>query len=121
MHQIIHRHTKSFGHAWRGVMHAVSTQPNFIIHLFLSAIALLGGYILQVSHTELIIIVLVISVGLAIELINTAIEEACNAIDENIREEIKIAKDAAAGAMLIYAIGALIIAGIIFLPRILSY
>lgn len=121
MHHIIHRHTKSFGHAWRGVMHAVTTQPNFLVHLFLSVIALLTGYFLQVSPIELIIIVLVIMGGLAVELINTSIEEACNAIDGNIREEIRIAKDAAAGAMLVYAIGAVVIAGIIFLPRLLAY
>lgn len=119
MHHIIHRHTKSFGHASRGIMHAVTTQPNFVVHLFLSGIALLAGYLLQVSGVELIIIVLVIMGGLAIELINTAIEETCNAIDGNIREEIKIAKDAAAGAMLVYAIGALVIAAIIFLPKVI--
>lgn len=118
MQHIIHRHRKSFGHAWRGILHAVRTQPNFLVHLALSAGALLLGYLLEISTIEHMVLVLVIACGLAIELINTAIEEACNAIDGNIREEIKIAKDAAAGAMLVYAIGATIVAGIIFLPKL---
>ncbi len=118
MHHIIHRHTKSFGHAWRGILHSLRTQPNFLIHVAFSLGALLLGYMLTISAIEQIVIVLVIICGLAIELINTAIEEACNAIDGNIREEIKIAKDAAAGAMLVYAIGAIIIAGLIFLPKL---
>lgn len=118
MHHIINRHTKSFGHAWRGISHSLQTQPNFLVHLALSVGALLLGYMFAISKVEQIVIILVIMCGLAIELINTAIEEACNAIDGNIREEIKIAKDAAAGAMLVYAIGAIIIAGLIFLPKL---
>ncbi len=118
MQHIIHRHAKSFGHAWRGVGHALRTQPNFLVHLVLSAIAVMLGYTLAISLVESMILVVVIMCGLAIELINTAIEEACNAIDTNFREEIKIAKDAAAGAMLVYAIGAIVIAGLIFLPKL---
>lgn len=118
MQHIIHRHAKSFGHAWRGVAHALRTQPNFLVHLFLSIIALALGYTLKITFVENVIVILVIACGLAIELINTAIEEACNAIDTNFREEIRIAKDAAAGAMLVYALGAIVIAGLIFLPRL---
>lgn len=118
MQHIIHRHAKSFGHAWRGITHALRTQPNFLIHLVLSMVALGLSYTLSIPTAECALVVLVIACGLAIELINTAIEEACNAIDGNFREEIKIAKDAAAGAMLVYAIGAIIIAGIIFLPKL---
>lgn len=118
MRHIIHRHTQSFGHAWRGVLHALRTQPNFVIHLVISTCALLLGYMVNISIIENILIIFVIMGGLAIELLNTAIEEACNAIDSTFREEIKIAKDAAAGAMLIYAIGAIIIAALIFLPKL---
>ena len=57
--------------------------------------------------------------GLVIETINTAIEEATDAIDTKIREDIKIAKDISAAAMLIYAIGAIVIALMIFIPKIL--
>ena len=57
--------------------------------------------------------------GLAIETINTAIEETTDAIDIKIREDIKIAKDVSAAAMLIYAIGATIIALMIFVPKIM--
>jgi diacylglycerol kinase len=55
-----------------------------------------------------------------IETINTGLEQTTDAIDRKIREDIKIAKDVAAAAMLIYAIGASIIALIIFVPRIIS-
>jgi diacylglycerol kinase len=59
-------------------------------------------------------------VGLVIETVNTAIEETCDAIDTSIRPEIKLAKDTAAAAMLIFAIGAATLAGFIFIPHIIS-
>lgn len=54
-----------------------------------------------------------------IETINTAIEAATDAIDTKIREDIRITKDVSAAAMLVYAIGATIIAIMIFVPRII--
>jgi diacylglycerol kinase len=64
------------------------------------------------------IVIIVVVFGLIVEMVNTAIEEATDAITSEHREEIKVAKDVAAGAMLIYALGAVVIAAIIFLPRI---
>ncbi|OGK19296.1 hypothetical protein A3D80_00215 [Candidatus Roizmanbacteria bacterium RIFCSPHIGHO2_02_FULL_40_13b] len=119
MHEIIHRHTKSFGHAWEGVLFAFRTQPNFVIHVFLSLLAVTSGLALHVSVGEMLVIVVVIVGGLSFELVNTAIEATCDAIDTQHRDEIKIAKDSAASAMLVYALGALVVAGIIFIPRII--
>jgi len=62
---------------------------------------------------------MLITLGLTIETINTALEKAGDAIDESWREDIRIVKDVAAGSMLIFAIGSSIIAGIIFIPRII--
>lgn len=59
-----------------------------------------------------------ITVGLVIETINTGLEQTTDAIDRKIREDIKIAKDVAAAAMLLYAVGAFIMATLIFLPKI---
>lgn len=101
------------------MMWAFKSQPNYRIHFFLSALSLLGSYFLKVSYYEFLLILVLITIGLAIETINTAIEEATDAIDTRIREDIKIAKDVAAGAMLTYAIGSAIIAMVIFLPKII--
>ena len=116
---MIHRHTISFRHAYDGVIWAFKTQPNYRIHAALSLISVIAGNLLKISQMEFIIIILLITIGLTIEAINTGIEATTDAIDKNIREDIKIAKDVAAGAMLIFAIGATIIAYIIFVPKIL--
>lgn len=63
---------------------------------------------------------MLIGIGLAIEAVNTAIEEAIDAIHKDWTEEIKIAKDVSAAAMLIFSLSAFLIACIIFIPKILN-
>lgn len=116
---MLKHHTISIGHAIDGLSWALRTQPNYRIHLFLSALSIFGGVILKISYFEFLLIIFLITVGLVIETINTGLEQTTDAIDRKIREDIKIAKDVAAAAMLIYAVGATIIAGMIFLPKIL--
>jgi len=103
------------------MMWAFRTQPNYKIHFVLSLVALIGAFLLEISQTEFIIVIALITIGLSIEAINTGIEATTDAIDRSIREDIKVAKDVAAGAMLIYAIGAFTIAAIIFLPKIVMH
>ena len=112
-------HTISFKNAFNGLVWSLRTQPNYRIHLFLSLISIIFGFYLKISSFEFLLIVFLITVGLAIETINTAIEETTDAIDTKIREDIKIAKDVAAAAMLIYVIGATVIALMIFVPKII--
>ena len=113
------RHTISVKHALDGVRQAIITQPNFRIHLTLSLISVISGFILQIDHWEWIILVLVIIMGLVIEMINTAIESVVDLVSSEWRIAAKTAKDVSAGAMLIYAIGATLMAGLLFIPKIL--
>lgn len=117
---MIRKHTISFQHAFEGLVTALSTQPNYRIHLLLSLLSICGGLSFRISYFEFLIIGVLITMGLVIETVNTAIEETCDAIDERIRPDIKLAKDTAAAAMLIFAIGAAALAGFIFIPRIIS-
>ncbi len=117
---MIKKHTISIKHAWDGVVWALSTQPNYRVHAFLSLLSIAGGIFFHISKAEFLIIAVLIVMGLSIETVNTSIEETCDAIDGSIRPDIKIAKDVAAAAMLIFAVGATLIAGFIFVPYIIS-
>lgn len=97
---------------------ALKTQANYRTHLLLSVFALLFCYILSVSYTEFLIILTLIFIGIVVECINTAVELTTDAIDKNWREDIGLAKDVSAGAMLLFSLGAVIISGIIFIPKI---
>lgn len=120
MREALRKHHISFKTAIAGIRWAVRTQPNFRVHLVLSLLALLGGWVFRVTATEMLILVFAIVLGLSAEMVNTAIESMTDLITREWRSEAKIAKDVSAGMMLITAVGAVIVAAIIFLPRILG-
>ncbi|MEK7533210.1 MAG: diacylglycerol kinase family protein [Patescibacteria group bacterium] len=119
MKKILHRHHISFKNAFSGLFWAVTTQPNFRVHIVLSLLALYLCWFLGVSALEWTIIVFTIVLGLSAELINTALEAMTDLITSEWRKEAKIAKDVAAGMMLTVAFGALIVAAFILGPKLM--
>ena len=115
----VKKHTISLRHALDGLIWAYRTQPNYRVHVFLSLFVLAAGVFFNISYTEWLVITLTISIGLIVETVNTAIESTTDAITHEWREEIKIAKDVSAAAMLTHAIAALVVASIIFIPKML--
>ena len=116
----LHKHHISFKHALDGIIWAFTTQPNFRVHIVLSLSAIAFGLILKVTLIEMTILVLTIVFGLGVEMVNTSIEAMTDLITTKHHQTAKIAKDVAAGMMLVTAIGAVLIAFLIFLPRIFS-
>lgn len=110
---------KSANFAIEGVLHAAKTQRHVIYHLFSAAFVLILGYVLGISKTEFLIISLTVIVVLLAELINTAIEAVVDLLSPEHNEKARIAKDVAAGAVLITAFGAAVIGYIILFPPIL--
>lgn len=120
MHHTIKKHALSVKHAVAGLVWAFQTQANYRIHFAFSLLSLFGSYVFHVSYEEFLVILTLIFIGFCIETINTAIEETTDAIDTEYREDIKHAKDVAAAAMLVFALGAAVIAAIIFVPKIIA-
>lgn len=120
MREALRKHHISFKTALAGLGWAIQTQPNFRVHLVLSALALIGGWVLGVTRLEMLTLVFTIVLGLSAEMINTAIEAMTDLITKEWRAEAKIAKDVSAGMMLVTAFGALIVAAVIFLPYFLG-
>lgn len=119
MRDRIRKHTISMKHAVDGLLWAYKTQPNYRVHLIVAVIVILAGVFFNVNTVEWAILITTISMGLVIETINTAIESTSDAITREWKEEIKIAKDVSAAAMLTFAAGAIVVALIIFLPKML--
>lgn len=116
---MIRKHADSIGHALDGLVWALRTQHNYRAHLFLILLSVVVGFLLDIKYHEWLIILSLSMLGLIIETINTAIEKVGDAIDLNYNENIKIAKDVSAAAMLIYSIGAAVGASMIFVPKLL--
>lgn len=120
MKQLVQKHTISFKNAFAGLTWALETQPNYKIHLFLSVISIFAGVFFKIAFFEWLILLILITLGLVIETVNTTIEVAADAIDRSWNEDIKHMKDVSAASMLLFAMGAFIIAVIIFVPKILA-
>ena len=112
---------RSFGDAFRGIWAVLKTQPNFRIQLAAAVAAVSLSVWLQISPLEWVAIVFCCSLVLGAETFNTVIEILCDKIEPEFDESIGKAKDMAAAAVLIFSIGALIIGGIIFIPKIMEY
>lgn len=117
---MIQKHTTAIGHALNGLKWAIQTQPNYRVHFLVSFLTIVGGIYFALTYNEWLIVIIMIIGGFTIETLNTAIEQLGDAIDKNYNETIKIAKDLSAGAMLLYSIGAIAVACMLFLPRIIN-
>ena len=92
---------QSFNHAAEGVIHALRTQRNLWIHFTLAAAVLVAAVAFGVSRIELMVLLLAITFVLVAELVNTAIEAAVDVASTSFDPMAKLAKDIAAGAVLI--------------------
>jgi diacylglycerol kinase (ATP) len=103
------------------VGYAFRTQRNFRIHLTIGAIALSLSLYFHLSAVACSIISLTIALVLVLELLNTALEAVVDlTVGREFHQLAKVAKDCAAGAVLIAAIAALMIASVLLLPNILT-
>ena len=93
---------------------------NFRIQAGLGLVALTMGFVLKLSSYEFVDLILIISLVLILELLNTAIESIVDLVSPEIRAEAKVAKDVSAAAVLIASIGSILIAAFIFLPKLLG-
>lgn len=109
---------KSFRFAFRGISDLFRFEHNAVIHLLCTILAITLGLALDIQAQEWIAVILAISFVFASELINSAIERAVDLHSGAISEKARQAKDMSAAAVLLAAIAAFIIGGIIFIPKI---
>ena len=109
---------KSFTHAFRGISILIKTTHNFWIQVFFGVLAVILGYMLNISYVEWVLVVLVIGFVFVTETINTAIEIDMDLTSPDYHPYARDTKDVAAGAVLISAIVAVVVGLIIFLPKI---
>jgi diacylglycerol kinase (ATP) len=111
----------SFQYAWTGITYAFKTQRNFRIHTIIGLLAVSLSLILQLSPVKIAIIGLTIGAVMAMELLNTAIESMVDlSVGQSFHELAKIAKDCAAGAVMIFALAAVLVAGVLILPPLFT-
>ena len=110
---------KSFQFAFEGLKTAIVRGRNFRIQITIGTLAVAAGVILKLSMSEWLDLVLVISLVLILELVNTTIEAIVDLVSPEIREKAKIAKDVAAATVFIASIASVIIGALLFIPKII--
>jgi diacylglycerol kinase (ATP) len=110
----------AFHYAFEGIIYAVRTQRNMRLHFLAAALVLAATLYLHLQRPYVIGIVIMVAVVLAFELLNTAIESVVDLMTVAHHPLAKIAKDTAAGAVLIVAFAAVIVGYLTFYEGILE-
>lgn len=108
----------SFNHAIEGIIEAVKSERNMRIHIIIAILILTGCFFYDLTRVELLIITISITLVLATEMINTAIEKTLDAVVDYYHPLVKKAKDISSGAVLITAVNSLLVGYIIFWERL---
>lgn len=111
---------RSFSFAGQGVWYVVRTQRNMRVHLAAAACAIAAGLALRISAADWACVIVAIGVVLTAEALNTVVEALADLCTSEYHPLAKVAKDAAAGAVLISSVAAAGVGIAVFLPRLLS-
>lgn len=110
----------SFKYAIEGIISAFKSERNLKIHTIITIIIVIAGIYFKLSNIEWITCVLIIALVIGSELFNTAIERMVDLLSPEIRKNAKLAKDISAGAVFIFAISAVVIGLLLFIPKIVE-
>ena len=108
----------SFGYAFQGIAYLFSTQRNAQIHSALALLAVAFGFGLRIDHGEWLALIVTIGLVFAAEGVNTAVEATVDLVSPGYHPLARVAKDVAAGTVLITALAAIAVAAVIFVPRL---
>jgi diacylglycerol kinase len=110
---------KAFYHAFKGMQYFFFNDRNGKIHLTSTIAVIIISFVMGLSATEWALILLCIAVVMALEMMNAALEKLCDLVHKEYHPFIKITKDVSAAAVLWAAIISVVIASIIFIPKII--
>jgi len=109
---------RSFRHAFAGMYHALQNHQNLKVHIAAAVFTTIITIFLDIPKVEFLMVVFAIMFVIFAEMVNTSIEEMTDLITQEHRQEAKIAKDIASAAVLIASIFAIVVALVVFVPRL---
>ncbi|TDW99441.1 diacylglycerol kinase family protein [Dinghuibacter silviterrae] len=116
----MNRFLKSFLYAFRGILCALSSENNCRVQLAVAVVAVGMSWWLRLGPLEWALVVLCIALVIGMEMVNSAIEKACDRITREKDDYVRYVKDMAAGAVLWVSIGTAVVGAIIFIPKIVK-
>ena len=111
---------KTLSYGFNGIFYTLKHERNMVIHFLVMILVIIAGIVFEITFVEWGVCFVLFALVLSLELMNTALENVVDLVTEEKKAKAKVAKDAAAGAVLVAAIFAVIIGISIFLPRLLN-
>ena len=111
---------KTLSYGFNGIFYTLKHERNMVIHFLVMTLVIIAGIVFKITFVEWGVCFVLFALVLSLELMNTALENVVDLVTEEKKPKAKVAKDAAAGAVLVAAIFSVIIGISIFLPRLLS-
>lgn len=112
----MHNLVRSFKHAGAGIIYCFKTQRNMGIHAAAGLLALIMAYVLHVEKIEMMLLLTAVFAVVGAEVFNTAIEKAVDVATRDKNDLAHIAKDVAAGAVLLAAVFSILVGLFVFVP-----
>jgi diacylglycerol kinase (ATP) len=109
---------QSFNWAFEGIVHALRSERNMWIHFGTAVLVLIAALFFSLTRLEVVALFVAISFVLIAEMLNTAIEHVVDLVTDELDPRAKVAKDVAAGAVLVATINALAVAYLVFYDKI---
>ncbi len=116
----IKRLVKSFSYAIKGFIKSFSEEANMRVHVMMTILVIISGFIFKVSRLEWIFLFFAIGLVIGAELLNTAIENLVDLVCMERNEKAGLIKDVSASFVMILAITAAIVGLIIFIPKLFN-
>ena len=108
----------SFNYAVSGIIVSIKTERNMLIHYIVAILVLFSSLFFDFNRMEFLILLFSVTLVIVLELMNTAIEKTVDMVTKEYHPLARLAKDIAAGAVLISAINALIVGYLLFFDRL---
>lgn len=109
---------QSTTYAWRGIVYVFRNEQNFRIQIVIGLLVLLLGFVFRVSKLEAVALIFVITAVLVMEVLNTVLERFIDVVKPRLNSYAGVIKDMMAGAVMLTAIGAIIVGLVILLPYV---
>lgn len=116
----IKKFINSFQYPIKGLRYAYKNEQNLAVDVGMALLVLIFGFLFKINKYEWAILMLTIGLVISCELVNTAIEAVVDLVTEEYHPLAKVAKDTSAAAVLIFAVIAVIVGLIIFLPKVIA-
>jgi diacylglycerol kinase (ATP) len=111
---------RSFYYAFRGILSFITAPSNAWIHIPAAIAACTLGWLMKITKMEWFAILFSIGIVIICEMFNTALESLTDLVSPDYNKLAERTKDIAAGAVLVASILALVIGGMIFVPKLIG-